>query len=120
MVKLPGVGTNLTPQEVDRLSVVLAEVNARAGGILDNDVAARSVMQVKDLLMKDEGLARAARANSEQDFELAYFARAEDALYDGLAQNKEFYGQLMRDDDLMRRVLGIFVHEVYRELHGGE
>lgn len=120
MVKLPGVGTNLTPQEVDKLSVVLAEVNARAGGILDNDVAARSVMQVKDLLMKDEGLARAARANSEQDFELAYFDRAEDALYDGLAQNKELYGQLMRDDDLMRRVLGIFVHEVYRELHGGE
>lgn len=52
------------------------------------DVAARSVMQVKDLLLKDEGLALPVRANSEADFELAYFDRAEDALYDGLTKTR--------------------------------
>ena len=83
------------------------------------DVAARSVMQVKDL-HEGRGACAPVRVNSEADFELAYFDRAEDALYDGLAQKKELYGQLMKNEDLMRRVPGIFVHEVYRELHDGE
>lgn len=120
IVKLPGVATSLTPEETDRLSAVIAEVNAHVGGILDADVATRGIMQVKDLLVKDAELGRAAKANNEEDFALAYYDKAEGALYKGLSQNKELYGQLMKDDELMRRVLGVFVHEVYGELHGGE
>ena len=37
-------------------------------------------------------------------------------LYDGLNQNNQFFGEVMKDEELMRRFLGMYVHDVYKQL----
>ena len=57
-----------------------------------------------------------AMANSEEDFAIAYYDSGEDVLYEGLEQNNKFFGEVLKDDDLMRRFLGLYVHDVYETL----
>ena len=118
MISLAGVSTRLTNDEQDRLSEIIATVNARVGGGLDEDTVVLSGLQVKELLLHNDSLRASARANSEEDFSIAYFDRGEDVLYEGLNQNNQFFGELMRDDELMRRFLGMYVHDVYKQLRG--
>lgn len=125
MVQLAGVSTRLTTDERDRLSQIIAVVNARVGGILDADVAMVTGLQIKELLLKVDALKASAMANNEEDFAIAYFDSGEDVLYDGLQQNNQFFGEVLKDDELMRRLLGLYVHDVYRTLRssgefGGE
>ena len=116
MVQLAGVSTRLTTDERDHLSEIIAVVNARVGGGLDADVAMVTGLQIKELPLKVESLRASARANSEEDFAIAYFDSGEDVLYDGLQQNNQFFGEVLKDDELMRRLLGLYVHDVYRTL----
>ena len=118
MISLAGVSTRLTNDERDHLSEIIATVNARVGGALDEDAVVLSGLQVKELLLHNDSLRDSARANSEEDFAIAYYDRGEDVLYDGLNQNNQFFGELMRDDELMRRFLGMYVHDVYKQLRG--
>ena len=114
MVVLPGVSTRLTNDEQEHLSQILAIVNARVGGGLDDDVAALGGLQVKELLLKQADLKASALANSEEEFEIAYFDTGEDVLYEGLNQNNKFFGEILKDDDLMRRFLGLYVRDIYK------
>lgn len=116
MVSLAGVKTELTVDEMDHLSEIIAVVNARVGGGLDNDIAVLGGLQVKELLLRLDELKANAKANSEEDFAIAYFDRGEDVLYEGLNQNNQFFGEVLKDDDLMRRFLGLYLHDVYRTL----
>jgi len=116
IVKLPGVSTHLTSDEQSHLSEIIAIVNARVGGGLDSDVAVMSGLQVKELLLKLDALKASARANTEEDFAIAYYDSGEDVLYEGLQQNNMFYGEVLKDDELMRRFLGLYVHDVYESL----
>jgi hypothetical protein len=75
-------------------------------------------LQVKELLLKLDALKASARVNSEEDFAIAYYDRGEDVLYEGLEQNNKFFGEVLKDDDLMRRFLGLYVHDVYETLRG--
>ena len=120
MIRLPGVSTRLTNDEQDKLSEIIALVNARVGGGLDEDVAVMGGLQVKELLLKLDALKASARVNSEEDFAIAYYDRGEDVLYEGLEQNNRFFGEVLKDDDLMRRFLGLYVHDVYETLRGEE
>ena len=116
MVSLAGVSARLTTDERDHLSEIIAVVNARVGGVLDSDVAMVTGLQIKELLLKVDELRASAMANSEEDFEIAYFDSGEDVLYDGLQQNNQFFGEVLKDDELMRRLLGLYVHDVYKTL----
>ena len=116
MVSLAGVSTRLVEDERERLSEIIAVVNARVGGMLDTDVALVGGLQIKELLLKQDALKASANANSEDDFAIAYFDAGEDVLYDGLQQNNAFFGEVLKDDDLIKRVLGVFVHDVYESL----
>ena len=93
MVKLTGVNTKLTHDEEDYLSEIISIVNARVGGDLDADVALLSGLQIKELLLKTVGLEESAKANTEEDFAIAYYDKGEDVLYDGLTQNNRFSGR---------------------------
>ena len=116
MVQLAGVSTRLTTDERDHLSEIIAVVNARVGGGLDEDVAMVTGLQIKELLLKVEALKASAKANSEEDFAIAYYDSGEDVLYDGLQQNNQFFGEVLKDDELMQRLLGLYVHDVYKTL----
>lgn len=120
MVSLAGVSTRLTNDEQDRLSEIIATVNARVGGDLDSDFVVQNGLQVKELLLKTDALRASALANSEEDFAIAYFDKGEDVLYEGLNQNNKFFGEVLKDDELLHKFLGLYVHDVYKKLRGEE
>ena len=95
-------------------------MNTRVGGNLDSDVVVLNGLQVKELLLKTDELKANALANSEEDFAIAYFDKGGDVLYERLNQNNRFFGEVLKDDELLRKFLGLYVHDVYKKLRGEE
>lgn len=109
-------GFNLTEAKIERLSRIIADINSRTGKSYDNDVAVKAMLQIKDLLMKSEKLKKSAKNNSEKDFEFSFYDDIDDALIEGLEQNKDFFTLLLNNDEIKRSVLGIFASEIYTSL----
>ena len=121
VIKLPTAASfGLTEAKVERLSQIIAEINSRTGRTYDNDVAVKAMLQIRDILMKSDRLRTSARTNTVQDFEFSYFDGIDDALIEGLEQNRDFFSLLLSNDELKRQVLGIFTEEIYRSLREAE
>ncbi len=117
VVKLPTADAIMLPEDKkERLSVIIAEINSKTGKSYDNDVAIKSMLQIKDLLMKSEKLRTSAKNNSIKDFEFSYFDDIDDALIEGLSQNQDFFSLLLNNDEIKKQVLGIFTEEIYKSL----
>lgn len=115
-VKLSGADVGLTVDEVKHLSEIIDEVNSRAGKGYDSSAMTKVMLQIKDLLLHSDKLKTSAKNNTEQDFEFSFYDNTDDALIEGLAQNQDFFSLLLSNDDIKHRVLGVFLHEVYKEL----
>ena len=74
------------------------------------------MLQIKDIMLKSEKLRKSAKNNSVQEFEFAYFKNIDDALVEGLEQNRDFFELLLNNNEIKRNVLGIFAEEVYNSL----
>lgn len=109
-------GFNLTEAKKERLSQIIAEINSRTGKAYDSDVAVKAMLQIRDLLMKSEKLKTSAKTNTEKDFEFSFYDDIDDALLEGLEQNKDFFTLLLNNEELKRSVLGIFAGEIYNSL----
>lgn len=107
--------TSISPR-IEKLSEIIAEINRKTGKNYDGDIAVKSMLQIRDILMKSKALQASAKNNSEKDFELEYFDQIDDALVDGLMQNQDFFTLLLNNDDMKHKVLGLFVNEIYRSL----
>lgn len=117
LVKLPVADAiTLTPAKVARLSQIIDEINAKTGKNYDNDVTLKAMLQIRDIMLKSEKLRASAKNNSEKDFEFAFYDNIDDALVEGLEQNQDFFGLLLDNEEIKRRVLGIFSGDVYRSL----
>ncbi len=117
VVKLPSAENFvLTEDKVEKLSEIINEINSIAGKEYDNDVAVKAMLQIKDIMMKSDKLKTSAKNNTEKDFEFAYYDNIDDALIEGLEQNQDFFGLLLCNEDIKKRVLGIFADEVYKSL----
>lgn len=117
VVKLPSAETfGLTPAKEERLSQIIDEINSRTGKSYDNDVAVKAMLQIRDILLKSEKLKASAKNNTVKDFEFSYFDDIDDALIEGLEQNKDFFSLLLNDEEIKREVLGIFTEEIYNSL----
>lgn len=110
----------LSEDKVQKLSEIIAEINSTAGKTYDNDVAVKAMFQIKDILMKSDKLKMSAKSNTEKDFEFAYFDNIDDALIEGLEQNQDFFSLLLGNDEIKRKVLGIFSEEIYKSLRETE
>ncbi len=110
---------NLPEDKMEKLSEIIAEVNSRMGKAYDNNVAVRSLLQIRDILKKSEDLKVKAKNNTLKDFEFAYFDGIDNALIAGLSQNQDFYSLLLNNDELKKQVLGIFKEDVYNDLRAG-
>lgn len=119
-VHLSGVDISLSEDEEKRLSEIIAEVNARSGKTFDDDVMVKTMLQIKDLLLKSEKLKASAKNNTEKDFEFSFYDDTDDALIKGLSQNQDFFTLLLNNDEVKHRVLGLFIHEVYEQLRKEE
>ncbi len=107
------------PEEMkEQLSKIIADLNARMGKILNNDVALKAILQIRDLLLQSKKLKASAKVNSLQDFEFSYFSEIDKALAKGYSQNETLYTVLLNDKEIKRRVLGVFFPDVYRKLRG--
>jgi type I restriction enzyme R subunit len=106
----------LTEAKEERLSQIIAEINSRTGRAYDNDVAVKAMLQIRDILLKSEKLRTSAKTNTVKDFEFTYFDNIDDALLDGLKQNEDFFSLLLSNDEIKRKVLGIFTDEIYNSL----
>ena len=109
-----GVGGNDTRKK--RLSQIIEDINNRLGKKFDSDVVIKSILQMRDLLMKSEPLKRSAQNNSERNFEFSYYERVDEALVQGLEQNQDFYTTLLNNEDIKKQVLGMFISEIYTSL----
>ena len=117
VVKLPSAETfGLTPAKEERLSEIIAAINARTGKSYDSDVAVKAMLQIRDILMKSDKLKASAKNNTVKDFEFSYFDDIDDALIEGLEQNQDFFSLLLNDEEIKREVLGIFTEEIYTSL----
>ncbi|MCR5227302.1 MAG: DEAD/DEAH box helicase family protein [Eubacterium sp.] len=110
----------LSEDKVARLSEIIAEINSIAGKTYDNDVAVKAMLQIKDIMMKSEALKTSAKNNTEKDFEFAYYDNIDDALIEGLEQNQDFFGLLLGNEEMKKKVLGIFAEEIYNSLKKSE
>ena len=61
-------------------------------------------------------LAKASRSNDLDNFKLAYYSAIENALIEGLDQNKDFFTLLLNNEEIKKSVLGIFSGEIYNSL----
>lgn len=117
VVKLPSAENfGLTPAKEERLSEIIAAINARTGKAYDSDVAVKAMLQIRDILMKSDKLKASAKNNTVKDFEFSYFDDIDDALIEGLEQNQDFFSLLLNDEEIKREVLGIFTEEIYNSL----
>lgn len=110
----------ISKDNVEKLSLIIAEINSIAGKEYDNDVAVKAMLQIKDIMMKSEKLKRSAKNNTEKDFEFAYFDNIDDALIEGLEQNQDFFSLLLSNEEMKKKVLGIFSDEIYQSLRNAK
>ena len=117
ITKLPTADNFVLSEDKEKkLSEIIAEINSIAGRTYDNDVAVKAMLQIKDIMMKSDKLKTSAKNNTEKDFEFAYFDNIDDALIEGLEQNQDFFSLLLGNDEVKKKVLGIFVDEIYNSL----
>jgi len=117
IVKLPVAEKfGLTEAKEEKLSQIIAEINSRTGRNYDNDVAVKAMLQIRDILLKSTPLKTAAKNNTVKDFEFSYLDSIDDALIEGLEQNKDFFSLLLDNDEIKKQVLGIFTDEIYKSL----
>lgn len=99
-----------------KLSEIIEEINAAYNTNLDVDVASKSALQVRDILLKSGSLKDSARNNALKDFKFAYFDAVQDALLDGYEQNQEFFTLLLENDERKRELMQVFLEDVYKNL----
>jgi type I restriction enzyme R subunit len=104
------------PDERKRLSKIIEEINAIYNKHFDTDVATKAALQVKDILMRDEKLKASAKTNTLKDFRFSYDDSVKDALLNGYEQNEDFYSLLLNDDELKKKVMNVFIDDVYKNL----
>lgn len=121
VVKLPTAEHfGLTEDKIQKLSEIIDEINSRTGKSYDNDVVIKSMLQIRDIMMKSDKLKTSAKNNTQKDFEFSYFDDIDNALIEGLSQNQDFFSMLLSNDEMKRQVLGIFLDEIYKSLRNSD
>lgn len=99
-----------------KLSEIIDEINAAYNKNFDVDVASKSALQMRDILLKNGHLRDSARNNTLRDFKFAYFDAVQDALLEGYEQNTEFFSLLLDNDEKKRELMQVFLEDVYKNL----
>lgn len=97
-----------------------SEINARTGSAFNTDVAVKSILQIKDILLKSKELKLSAKNNTLKDFEFALYSNVDKALLEGFNQNNDFFKILLDDETLAKEIVGVFTDEIYRALRDEE
>ena len=104
-------------QVKEKLSKIIDEINLRYNKNFDFDVATKSALQVRDLLLKNTRLKDSANSNTISDFRFAYYDAVQDALMEGYEQNMDLFSVLLEDDRMNKELMGVFLEDVYNNLN---
>lgn len=107
---------NVSPETYKKLSEIIEEINSRTGNNFDSDVAVKSMLQLRDIMLKSDDLKASAQNNTAANFEISFYNRLDDILVEGYEHNQDFFSLLLGNEDLKRYSMGIFANEVYRTL----
>ena len=117
IVKLPSAEAfGISQDKEQKLSEIIEEINSRTGKAYNKDVAVKAMLQITDILEKNEQLKESAKNNSSKEFETTYYDNIDDALIEGLNQNEDFFTLLLNHPEMKKEVMGIFVEELYKRL----
>jgi type I restriction enzyme R subunit len=117
IVKLPAPDNiNVSPEVYQKLSEIIDEINSRTGQNFDRDVAVKSMLQLRDIMLKSDDLKASARNNTASNFEISFYNQLDDILVEGYEQNQDFFSLLLSNEGIKHQAMGIFADEVYREL----
>lgn len=120
-VKLPVPNEVYMEEAVKKkLSEIIEEINTVYNKNFDTDVASKSALQLRDILLKNGHLRDSARNNSLKDFRFAYFDAVQDALIAGYEQNQDFFSLLLNHEERKRELMQIFLEDVYKNLRINE
>lgn len=104
-------------EEMEHLSELINKINIQTGSEFDVDVTSKSLLQIKDILLKSPELKTSARNNTLSNFGFEFDDKVDDALIEGLEQNQDFFTLLLNNDDVKKQVMHVFVEDVYRKLN---
>ncbi len=82
----------------------------------DFDVAIKSALQLRDLLLKNSRLKDSANSNTISDFRFTYYDTVQDELMEGYKQNMYLFSVLLKDDKMNKNLMGVFLEDVYNNL----
>ena len=108
-----GIATALTKDQMETLSKIVAEWNAKYGKSFDTDVAASSLMTLRGTLSANEKVRRSARVNSKRDFANTVEDQAEEAIVENYDKNREWYSFLLSQPQVGRELLHLLVDGLY-------
>ena len=104
----------------EKLSKIIDEINLAYNKNFDFDVATKSALQVRDLLLKNNRLKESANSNTINDFSFAYYDAVQDALIEGYEQNMDLFSVLLKNDRMNKELMGVFLEDVYNNLSGSQ
>ncbi len=104
-------------EQMKKLTEIIEEINSEKGIHIDANLANTSLKQIKDILIKNTDLKNSAMVNDYKDFNFAYYRSVDKALEEGYDHNKELYKLLLDDNDAKKRILGIYMEEIYNTLN---
>ncbi len=108
----------VTEEQKERLSELIERINNTNGANFDVDVSIKSLLQVKDILLKSADLRTSAMNNTLSGFKFPFKDALIDALTQGWEHNNEFFSLLLDDNNggIREDVLKVFVEDVFNEL----
>ncbi len=107
---------SLIVEQKQKLDQIIEEINLEKGIHIDSDLAETSLNQIKNILVKNDDLQSSALVNDYDDFKFSYYNSVDDALIEGYEHNNDLYKLLLNDDDVKKRLLGIYMEDIYKSL----
>jgi len=118
-MRLPNANAPMPHEHVfKKLSEIIDEFNMLHGTNFDSDIEIKSVLQVKEILVKDKELQRSAKVNNQSDFKLEFNRKLDDALIEGMDRNQNFNNTLLSNDEIKHSIFDLFIDEIYKRLKG--
>ena len=66
--------------------------------------------------MNNNDLKTSANINPYSNFGFSYYKNVDKALIEGYEHNKDLYKLLLDDEEAKKRILGIYMEEIYKNL----
>lgn len=114
-----GIGTALTEDQMETLSKIVAEWNAKYGRNFDPMIAAGSLVALKETLSHDEKLKRSAKVNTKRDFVNTLDDQTESALVENYDKNTDWYSFLLDQKEIRKDLIHILVNDLFSILSRG-